>query len=143
MDMLVVVSVNIGLGRLLSNVMGDMDWQMKLDVLKHPLWNFGIHHAKLGFNPFKRMLWLGTTSMSENVWIAMVPHQFTLDETGMLEDLDHMHGGLTCLSSCHQKILLMFLVYILNMIPVEDVYVATEYPDLEDEETFKKSLNVL
>jgi hypothetical protein len=120
-----------------------MDWQMNLDVLKHPQRKFGIHHAKLGFNPFKRMLWLGTTSMSEDVWIAMAPRQFALDDTGMLEDLDHTHGGLTCLSSRHRKILLMFLAYVLSIIPVEDVYVTTEYPDLEDDESFKGSSNVL
>lgn len=141
--MLVVVSASIGLGGLLPNVTGDMDWQMTLDVLKHPNRKFGIHHAKLGFNPFKRMLWVGTTSMSEDVWIAMAPHRFGIDDVRMLEDLDHMHAGRTCLSQRHRKILLIFLVHCLQMIPVGDAYVRETYPDLENDEGFVNASNVL
>jgi hypothetical protein len=138
--MLVVVSASLGLGGLLPNVAGDMDWQMTLDLLKNPHRNFGIHHAKLGFNPFKRMLWVGTTSMSEDVWIAMAPRR---DDSRMLEDLELTHGGRTCLSERHRKILLLFLAYVLCKIPMEDIYLREKYPDLEKNGDFENASNVL
>ena len=87
-DMLVVVSRGIGLGTLLPNSGSDLDWEFKLDMSKNCFRDFTVARAKLGFNPSGRMLWVGTTTMSEDVWIALVPNTFETDAASMLEELE-------------------------------------------------------
>ena len=86
--MLVVVSRGIGLGTLLPNSGSDLDWEFKLDMSKNRFCDFTVARAKLGFNPSGRMLWVGTTTMSEDVWIALVPNTFETDAASMLEELE-------------------------------------------------------
>jgi hypothetical protein len=141
--MLVVVSRAIGLGALLPNVVGDMSWQFTLAVMKHPRRDFGMLHAKLGFNPSERMLWVGETHMSEDIWIAMVPNGFGSEDTPMLEELERAGKCHTCLTERHRKILLAFLAYALRCAGVGDIYMYPTYPDLDDDKEFKGSSNLL
>lgn len=144
-DMLVVVSRGIGLGALLPNFGSDMDWEFKLDVSKNHSRDFTMVRAKLGFNPSERMLWVGTTTMSEDVWIAMVPGTFETDGAPMLEELE-LEGAKkrhTHLKDRHRKILLMFLAHVLQSIGLRHISVSTPYPDLDDEENFNFASTLL
>jgi hypothetical protein len=144
-DMLVVVSRGIGLGALLPNVTSDVSWEFYLDVMKNPRRDFGMQHAKLGFNPSERMLWVGETHMSEDVWIAMVPNSFGKDnsDTPMLGGLEDGRKQRTCLTEHHRRILLAFLAYAASRAVVGDIYMFPTYPDVEDDDNFLRSSNLL
>ena len=147
-DMLVVVSRGIGLGALLPNFGSDLDWEFKLDVSKNHSRNFTMVRAKLGFNPSGRMLWVGTTTMSEDVWIAMVPSAFEATAAPMLEELD-LEGAKkrqkrhTHLKDRHRKILLMFLAHVLQSIGFRHISVSSTYPDLDQDQDFNFASTLL
>ena len=144
-DMLVVVSQGIGLGTLLPNSGSDLDWDFKLDVSKNYFCDFTMTRAKLGFNPLERMLWVGTTTMSEDIWIALVPNTFKTDAISMLEELEDegtkKHS--THLKDHHCKILLIFLAHMLQSIGFHHISVSSRYPDLNDSETFNFASTLL
>ena len=144
-DMLVVVSRGIGLGALLPNSGSDLDWEFKLDVSKNRFRDFTVARAKLGFNPSGRMLWVGTTTMSEDVWIALVPNTFETDAASMLEELEDQgtKKRSTHLKDHHRKILLMFLAHVLQTIGFRHISVSSRYPDLDDSETFNFASTLL
>jgi hypothetical protein len=144
-DMLVVVSRGIGLGALLPNFGSDLDWEFKLDVSKNRFRDFTMVRAKLGFNPSGRMLWVGTTTMSEDVWIAMVPNTFETDAAPMLEELEG-EGAKKCsthLKDSHRKILLMFLAHVLQSIGFRHISVSSRYPDLDEDDAFNFASTLL
>ena len=121
-----------------------MSWEFRLEVFKNQSLNFSITCAKLGFNPSQRMLWIGKTVMSEDVWVTMVPKTFETDDSLVLEELDAASSGRnrhTHLKECHCKILLAFLAYALESIGICHVYLNPPYPDMEDpgDKMFKTS----
>lgn len=147
-DMLVVVSRGIGLGALLPNFGSDLDWEFKLDVSKNHSRDFTMVRAKLGFNPSGRMLWVGTTTMSEDVWIAMVPSTFETNPAPMLQELDLERANKrqkrhTHLTDRHRKILLMFLAYVLQSIGFRHISVSSTYPDLDQDQNFNFASTLL
>jgi hypothetical protein len=145
LDMLVAVSNGIGLGALLPNtqVACDTNWEFVLDLSKNQTRDFGIMHAKLGFNPLQRMLWVGKTSMSEDVWIAMVPNTFETDHSLVLDELKDAGKRSTHLRERHRKALLVFLAYVLQRAGMRHIYLSEEYPDLDDDEALKLASNIL
>jgi len=141
MDMFVAVSRGIGLGALLPNVISDMSWKFFLDVSRHKDRDFGLANVKLGFDPLERMLWVGKTAASEDVWIAMVPYTFATDNTPALEEPKVAGKRRTHLKGHHRWILLAFLAKMLERIGLRGVYVTPTYPDL-DEVGFKRVSNL-
>lgn len=142
MDMLVIVSRDIGLGALLPNSNSNISWMFHLDVSKNATRDFGIAHAKLGFDPSERMLWIGKTPMSEDVWIAMVPKTLEADGAPALEELEGTGKRSTRLRERHRKILHVFLATMLERIGKRGVYTYPAYPDLDDSDMFKESSNL-
>ena len=97
---------------------------------------FNLKSVKLGFNPAGRMLWIGKTHQNEDLWIGMAPNSFNNESTAMLEDLEWLPSTSTKMESQRVKILLPFLVYVLEKVPAHDLYVSEKYPDLNDGEEF-------
>jgi len=147
LDMLVAVSRGIGLGALLPNHNCDLEWELSLSLSPGEARNFGMAHAKLGFDPSERMLWVGKTSMSEDVWIAMVPNTFETDSTPMLDELKDAgkHGRRhTQLRERHRRALLVFLAHVISCAGIRHIAVRSIYPDLDsDKEAFSRVSNVL
>lgn len=141
-DMLVIVSRDIGLGALLPNSNSDISWMFHLDVSKNETRDFGMAHAKLGFDPSERMLWVGKTPMSEDVWIAMVPKTFEADAAPAPEELGGKGKRRTHLRECHRKILHVFLATMLGRIGMRGIYMYPAYPDLDDNDMIKESSNL-
>lgn len=142
MDMLVIVSRDIGLGALLPKSNSNVSWMFHLDLSKNETRDFGMAHAKLGFDPSERMLWMGKTAMSEDVWIAMVPKSFEADDAPTLEELGRAGKHHTHLSERHRKILHVFLATMLSRIGMRDIYIYPEYPDLDEDNMIKESSNL-
>jgi hypothetical protein len=132
-DLFVAVSRGIGLGALLPNVTSDMSWKFHLEVSKHSSRDFGLANVKLGFDPLERILWVGKTAASEDVWIAMVPHTFATDDIPALEELKVAGKRRTHLKDHHRYILLAFLAKMLERIGMRGIYMDTTYPDLDDD----------
>ena len=130
-DMIVAVPRGIGLGAMLPHVINDLTWQFTLDVAKNKARNFDMVHAKLGFDPSNRMLWVGKTCMEEDVWIAMIPNTFEADDTPVLDELEHAGKRCTRLEDLHRNILLVFLSYVLQKIRHRHIHLRETYPDLD------------
>lgn len=147
LDMLVAVSRGIGLGALLPNHNSDLDWQLELSLSLGETRNFGVAHAKLGFDPSERMLWVGKTPMLEDVWIAMVPNAFEKDSTPMLDELKDTgkrNRRHTQLRKRHRRTLLLFLAHVLSRIGMRHISVRSTYPDLDgDDEDFSMCSDIL
>lgn len=135
LDFLVLVSRGIGLGALLPNANNNTSWLFCLDVRRNEKWDFRMANARLGFDPSERMLWIGKTHMSEDVWIAMVPDSGTLETDDAL-DLEEVarkraRKRRTHLTERHHKILLVFLANMLQRTGVRGIYLPETYPDLD------------
>lgn len=131
-DMVVAVPRGIGLGAMLPGIINDLTWQFTLDVSRNQARNFEMVHAKLGFDPSNRMLWVGKTCMGEDVWIAMIPNTFEADDAAVLNELERSGKRCTRLKEVHRNILLVFLSYMLQKIGLRHIHLRKTYPDLDN-----------
>ena len=130
-DMVVAIPRGIGLGAMLPHVINDLTWQFTLNVSINRARDFDVMHAKLGFNPSNRMLWVGKTCMGEDVWIAMIPNTFEADDAPVLDELEHAGKRCTHLEDLHRNILLVFLSYVLQEIGLSHIRLRKTYPKLD------------
>ncbi len=142
LDFLLVVPRDIGLTAIIPN--GDhgvaFGYAFNHDV-RRPTRRWRSKHARLGFNPSARMLWIGTC-MDEDVWLAAAPSDILSGDHD--EDEDDPKIGDTCLSRPHYHMWLLFLAAMLNAEGILGVYVRDRYPnDIHLSTSVTRNTNIL
>lgn len=143
LDLLICVGGGLGLGTLLPNVAVLHHHEFRMDLQK-PMRQFTAKYAKLGFDPTDSMLWIGRSGASEDVWLAFPPRSF-LVESGEYDDRRGSHWRRqrsTTLPKYVYRRVVMFLSAMLCGIDYLDITVKTKYPDVTDDEAFKRATNL-
>ena len=139
LDYLLLVSNKVGLHAILPKVNNDSGYNFRLQ-LNQPYRGFQTKHAKLGFDPKRRMLFIGFLGI-ENVWLAMVPRQ------ALRHDAPDVPPG-TCsgptqLLTKHYRAVLAWLSHVLDAAGIADVYLRQPYPDISSNIALEADTNLL
>lgn len=124
LDLLILVSKDIGLGAILPSVENDHTYSFTLDIQQHRQWS--AKYALLGFVPVANMLYIGKLNM-EDIWLAWVPSDSLRHGTDTPSP--GCHDTSSCLSSPHFWMVYMFLAGMLNDAQFAAVTVTTDYPE--------------
>ena len=140
LDMQICVGDGLGLAAMLPNVGMHHALEFRLD-LRYRSRRFQAKHAKLGFDPTHRMLWVGRSSSGEDAWLAWVPRDDDADndaEVGVGSGKED-----TVLTEKHYRMTVMFLAEMLKRIGHRDIIVTDQYPSLVDDQEYKYATNLM
>jgi hypothetical protein len=142
LDMLVCVPRGLGLGALIPNRRRLHTFEFTLN-LSQQYRTFSAKYTKLGFDPTGRMLWIGRSPSSEDVWITWVPNDWLSPATEIEDVAIGVCTGSTELDTRRYRLSVMFLASMLHSIGTRDLTVQTPYPGLDNANAFQQASNIL
>jgi hypothetical protein len=138
LDLLVCVGAGIGLGPLIPNLVGHHNFSFRLELSRTSR-RFTAKHVELGFEPSGAMVWIGRTGAGEDAWLAFVHHETQSEDEEVPRQDESPHS---CLTVDQQRRVVMFLASCLKTIAYRDVLVTNQYPDVSNDDEYKRATNV-
>lgn len=148
LDYYLLVPGKRGLHAVLPTARGDVSYTFNLDVHRREK-QWRARYGDLGFNPTKRMLYIGKYHQEE-IWLAMVPRSFVGDD--LLDDAEMGANGNganaleeskdTSLSEEEYCQMIAYLAYHLKKQTFRDIYLLDDFPDLTIE-SVRESTNLM
>ena len=149
LDYSLLVGGKKGLHVVLPTTRADHSYSFKLDLhQRHRTWR--ARHSELGFDPAGRMLYIGVYHQEE-IWLAMVPRSFTLedeeDDSDVIMDdesnMCHLDQPTTALTEAHYFMVTYFLARSLQEAGFKDIYTRGDYPSPHTVENLRNETNIL
>ena len=122
-DYILLVSARMGLHAIIPNTRHQPDYSFKLR-LDQPFRTFHAKFAQLGFDPTRRMLYIGTVG-NDQVWLAMAPN--ALND---VHDDIAMSGTTTSLETHHYLAIVAWLAFVMSQRGIRNIYSMDDYPVL-------------
>lgn len=133
LDFVLAVSGEMGLACILPTI-DDHTFHFTLD-LHHPLMEFSMKHARLGFSPGNAMMYLGRSRGRDNVWLAMAPNEFVENQKPITHYPVYKDYKTTAMTAKHYATMTMFFAHLMHKgFGDRDivVYRDNKYPHLDD-----------
>lgn len=130
LDFFMASSKTIGLSAGIPITQVDISFTFSLDLRK-PFLSFPTKFARLGFDPYHCMLFIGSRN-SEKLWLALAPDSFIeAQDDAMTEDGDEVQAGYTSgatqMLTRHCRMIQSFLIYCLSLIPSRSIPCYDKY----------------
>ena len=104
-------------------------------------WGYRGHRAPMGFDVTQRMMYLGNTGATDDLWLVIAPEE-CVAENPMIHDVEEMKTS-TVMDSKAALIVWAFIAYVLDRVNYKDFTMHIRYPKIDSLRDFNTQCGIL